>query len=760
MPRCSDSPTSGFWDPWELGSADKARQLVAGNLPSSEPRTLALRLVALGFSSFGVREWAGRAPIALAGLALLLACGLCVRRLAGTRSALYAVVILGTTPYFLLHSRLLLGGSPGFLAAALVFWGAAAAVFPAAREGVSDEQPWAPYAWLTLALLGAVLGAFSTGVMLTVLPALGAVALVSLLRGPVDDSVARQRARWLVIAAASFVSIAVVRAVLRREAEYSLWLGGAPNDGSVPSYDRVVEQLFHSFAPWSALLPVALGALLRLDARADQPLRLLCIAWASLAYAAQTLFMSSYGSTPFPAPAALAIAAALWLSDRDDRTRSFWPEAVIALLLVGLIIRDFALYPASPLGGLVLGDTKLPPAFNPKRAWSALLGAFALALALSSMASERSSALDLRAPYRGAVRLFRQSRGHKAWLILAALLLLGLLLFGVLSFVPSVPLTSLARRIGKVAGVLPLALPLGVALGQLVFHYSSRLAALRHVPMFAVALGLAMYTSVSFVPELSAQFSPAKLFDAYNRLAAPGEPLVQHQVESGAAHYYAKGDIREIKTRPELIDYLSAGSERRWAAIPSDQLADIDVAFRRKTHRHLFVPSAENARVTLVVSQPIKGQHDLNPIARFVRTSEPTVQHPVHARFEDKIELVGYTLDLGGKDYVGAGQVAHVTWFWRALQGNLGTYKIFLHVDAPNQRINGDHEPVDGKYPVRLWDEGDVIVDRQDIPVPATSRPGRYTLNIGFFRGETRLKVVEGPQDGQDRLRAGEFEVR
>jgi hypothetical protein len=275
------------------------------------------------------------------------------------------------------------------------------------------------------------------------------------------------------------------------------------------------------------------------------------------------------------------------------------------------------------------------------------------------------------------------------------------------------------------------------------------------------ALALGVYVDQGFMPELGAQFSPRKLFDAYNRLAGPGEPLVQHQVESAAASYYARGgNVREIKARNELIDYLSAPGGRRWAAFPAEQLADIDVAFRRRTQRHLFVPTSDNAQVTLAASQPVKGEGNRNPLARVVLSSVPAVQHPVHAKFEDKIELVGYDLDLAGRDYVGAGQVFHVTWVWRVLQGNLGSYKIFVHVDAANQRINGDHEPVDGKYPVRLWDEGDVIVDRQEISVPATSRPGRYVFYLGFYRGEDRLKVVEGPQDGANRVRAGEIEVR
>jgi hypothetical protein len=70
-------------------------------------------------------------------------------------------------------------------------------------------------------------------------------------------------------------------------------------------------------------------------------------------------------------------------------------------------------------------------------------------------------------------------------------------------------------------------------------------------------------------------------------------------------------------------------------------------------------------------------------------------------------------------------------------------------------RLNGDHAPLDDKYPVRMWDPGDVIVDRQELTVPANYRRGPYTLFIGFFSGNTRLKVEDGPKDDADRVRAG-----
>ncbi|HJL25664.1 MAG TPA: hypothetical protein RMH80_25860, partial [Polyangiaceae bacterium LLY-WYZ-15_(1-7)] len=76
-------------------------------------------------------------------------------------------------------------------------------------------------------------------------------------------------------------------------------------------------------------------------------------------------------------------------------------------------------------------------------------------------------------------------------------------------------------------------------------------------------------------------------------------------------------------------------------------------------------------------------------------------------------------------------------------------------------RMNGDHDPVEGRYPVRLWDQGDIVVDRQTLTVPANYRPGRYTFFIGFYAGSNRLAVTpEDMDDGDDRLRAGHVVVR
>ena len=138
----------------------------------------------------------------------------------------------------------------------------------------------------------------------------------------------------------------------------------------------------------------------------------------------------------------------------------------------------------------------------------------------------------------------------------------------------------------------------------------------------------------------------------------------------------------------------------------------------------------------------------------------PKVSKTLDVSFEDKLELIGYNLELPQPGYVGPGQKFTIVWVYRVLQSNIGPYQAFLHVDAEGQRINGDHDPVDGMYPVRLWTQGDVVVDRQVVEVPATSPPSKYTMYAGFFRGESRLKVTRGPNDGADRVIVGEILIR
>src|SRR5687768_2068816 len=153
----------GIWDPWELSVADAARKLADGTYQGG-PVTLTMRLVGASFSLLGAREWAGRLPMALCGLALLGVTYAWVSALADRRAGVYAALVLASTPFFLLHSREMVGATPAFLGSALVMLGTSSAVF--GRE----QRPARIGLLLALAALGGLCGAYSAGVLSSVTP--------------------------------------------------------------------------------------------------------------------------------------------------------------------------------------------------------------------------------------------------------------------------------------------------------------------------------------------------------------------------------------------------------------------------------------------------------------------------------------------------------------------------------------------------------------------------------------------------------------
>ncbi len=69
---------------------------------------------------------------------------------------------------------------------------------------------------------------------------------------------------------------------------------------------------------------------------------------------------------------------------------------------------------------------------------------------------------------------------------------------------------------------------------------------------------------------------------------------------------------------------------------------------------------------------------------------------------------------LFGFRRIGLGPLT-LTWYFRVLRHVASGYRIFVHVDGQGQRIHGDHDPVDGKYPVQLEPEvrADLSISRK-----------------------------------------------
>jgi len=841
----------GIWDPWELAAADLARNVSEGEALEVTTPALGAWLVAQGFSIFGIHEWAGRLPIAISGLLALLALGWGMARASGVRAGALAAIITASTPLFLLNSRGMMGAAPGFLGSALVFFFALELATVETEEGRSEAEVQRARIIAGVGLLFAlVLSTLGSGILLGVAPPLLGVGAALLARGEVVLKATKNPRAIIatgVVALAALIGVGVLRAVVGDVAGYSMWLGGAPHEMQAGTFEVVIEQVFHGFAPWTAVLPIGFGWLAFREDSPDRPRRqsvmgLGAVAWAAFAFAAVTMYSARYGTAPYPAPIALGIVAAVGLLEVQRHGGGSWAAGLVAGLLALLLLRDFRGYPVTPTGALALTGLTEPEGFNPSRLWAAVLVPFAL-FAFLGFGRDREESMerfreDLGVGQsagriaRGVLTLgfpidairdgLRRGGGYAAWLWMLATLVFGVLTFGILSWAlpddarpqgivavstvaaalvffiirlalrfgradtfqrPGVRyglalaaailvgvaiatgvlsiegLSSLALRVGRYLLFVPVGIVIAIAGFRAIRFGFHALGDLALAPMVIMGVVVGGYVSFGWQPALSQHFSPREVYDTYNGLAQADEPLGEYRVSGRAAAYYTHGDVEEIEGEANALTFLARES-RVWLAFRADDLSSLDRAYRARSGHHLFLADARSSNVLLATNVPIEGRADENYLAGAILDEAPAMEFPVGASFDRRIELVGYDLESPRPGRIGPGDQIVVTWYWRCTAPVPGSYQIFLHVDGMGQRMNGDHEPVEGRYPVRLWSAGDIIVDRQELRIPANFPPGIYSFNIGFYSGETRLEVVEGAEDDANRAIAGTITVR
>jgi hypothetical protein len=164
-----------------------------------------------------------------------------------------------------------------------------------------------------------------------------------------------------------------------------------------------------------------------------------------------------------------------------------------------------------------------------------------------------------------------------------------------------------------------------------------------------------------------------------------------------------------------------------------------------------------NSRFLILSNRLGPGENDLNPLRRLVSETPPNPKTPISVTFEDKLQLVGYDLPTE----VAHGADVPVKLYFKVLAPLGAAYKIFIHFDGPGSRINGDHVPLDGRFPTQFWSPGTYVTDEYTLkPERATEPQGNFQFFFGLFAGDKRLKVKEGPSDGENRVRLGTVRVK
>jgi hypothetical protein len=122
--------------------------------------------------------------------------------------------------------------------------------------------------------------------------------------------------------------------------------------------------------------------------------------------------------------------------------------------------------------------------------------------------------------------------------------------------------------------------------------------------------------------------------------------------------------------------------------------------------------------------------------------------YPIHAQFGDSLVLIGG--DFPART-LRPDQALRYTLQWQALDSVDQDYTVFNHLlDSEGKiRAQQDGMPQEDRYPVTMWDPGEVVLDTHSILLPSNLEPGPYTLRIGLYEPETgeRLPPVSEAQD-------------
>jgi len=137
------------------------------------------------------------------------------------------------------------------------------------------------------------------------------------------------------------------------------------------------------------------------------------------------------------------------------------------------------------------------------------------------------------------------------------------------------------------------------------------------------------------------------------------------------------------------------------------------------------------------------------------------IANRVDADLGGKVIYVGNTVDTEVLERGGGGRIVH---YWQIVEAPGSEWKVFTHLNGPNQWMNLDLTDMRTGHPPSKWKAGQIIRDEQKFTLDPTWTGTVAHLSIGLYRvgGQTandRMPVVSGPGDAESRVKAFTFKV-
>ena len=151
--------------------------------------------------------------------------------------------------------------------------------------------------------------------------------------------------------------------------------------------------------------------------------------------------------------------------------------------------------------------------------------------------------------------------------------------------------------------------------------------------------------------------------------------------------------------------------------------------------------------------------------ANILESAPADMAHKTDVNFENKVHLIGYKFE---PELARPGQDVKLTYYWRVDDPVDDGWSLFTHLHDESQDKSDN---LDWNGPLRenrnnkqllgpdKWEKGKVYVDEQTYKMPDWVKGPDLTVMVGIWKGDTRLRVITGPNDGDNRAIVGKIKT-
>ena len=180
----------------------------------------------------------------------------------------------------------------------------------------------------------------------------------------------------------------------------------------------------------------------------------------------------------------------------------------------------------------------------------------------------------------------------------------------------------------------------------------------------------------------------------------------------------------------------------------------------------LLVSSMAALAASCVERAPQMSPADRERVAEYISREAPEPAHPLDVRFDNGVQLLGYALE---PDTLVPGQSFTLTLYWKAERDLDDGWMLFTHIadgrnedrrncDAPGQPCV-QQAVVREVYQPGRWQAGEYVRDVIRGTLQEDWNNDRATVYVGLWNGPHRMRILRGPNDGNNRVRVASVPV-